>query len=246
MLLTLLLLGSTILALAWLKRQIYENTVLLVFAYTKSPRRAYMAYFLAMLPGIFVHEAAHWLVARLLGLRPGKFRLWPQVVKNHLRLGSITARSGGVWKDSLVGLAPFLAGSLLAVGIGRLLFADTNLLEGLIDDGLGAPADAIGLALGRPDSLLWGYLLFTFANGMMPSESDREPVRPVLIYGALALLLYLITGLPLTPVTMALGVFAQPLRSLGNALFFVVFLDILAWLLLSALRFTAKRRLALP
>ncbi len=61
-----------------------------------------------LFPGIILHEASHWIMARLLGLKTGRFRVWPQPKGKEIVLGSVEVQRGGVLRDSLVGLAPFL------------------------------------------------------------------------------------------------------------------------------------------
>ena len=40
---------------------------------------------------------------------------------------------------------------------------------------------------------------FAIGNAMMPSPSDTEPIKPLLLYVALAATLYFLVGLPLAP-----------------------------------------------
>ena len=222
---TLLLLSVSLFALAWLSGQLSVRTQLVVFYATGSVDLATLAVFLLLMPGVFVHELSHWVTAKLLGLRPSKFRVWPKRRKDGLGLGSVNVRSGGPWLDSIVGMAPLIAGSALLALVGAAVFQSDLLLsqlaQGRLLDTLGAFFDA----LAQPDGLLWAYALFVIGNSMMPSRSDRQPLRSILVYLALAALIYVVVGLPLDPITALLGWLVPGIQVLVGALLFVILLD---------------------
>lgn len=242
----LLTFAVALLALSWLSRQISLRVQGIALGATGSIRAAVAAYFLLMLPGIVVHEAAHWLVAWLLGLQPGRFTIWPKIRGKMIGLGSVTAKSGGMVFDSLVGMAPLLAGTLLTVWLSRIWFGGDP--RALIEAGVTRPLALGSLllwAFSRPDAPVWAYLIFTIANGMMPSAPDREPLKPLLVYLALATLIYLAIGLPLRPWADALAAVGGPLSSLNAALVVTVVLDVLVLgmlILLHTLVLAARRR----
>ena len=223
---TLLLLAFALLLLAWLSGQLSIRTQLVIYHLTGSLDLATVAIFLLLLPGVFVHELSHWVTAKLLGLHPSRFRVWPKRHKHGLGLGSVHVRSGGTWRDSAVGMAPLIAGSILLAVVGSYVFAADLLLsqleQGRLIDVLGAFFDA----LARPDGLVWAYALFVIGNSMMPSRSDRQPLRLLLIYVALAALVYIVVGLPIDPITALLGWLIPAIQLLVGALLFVIILDV--------------------
>ena len=84
---------------------------------------------------------------------------------------------------------------MLLIGQGRLEL-------GRLGQALGSgDLETIGQAMLQlllvPDVLLWFYLIFAISNAMLPSASDRESWRTVLIY--LTLTLALTIGLGLNP-----------------------------------------------
>jgi hypothetical protein len=221
----LLLLAISLFVLAWLSNQLGLRTQMVVYYLTGSLDLATVAIFLLLLPGVFVHELSHWVAAKLLGLRPSKFRVWPKRRKDSLGLGSVNVRSGGPWLDSIVGMAPLIAGSVLLALVGFAVFESdllvNQLAQGRLLDTLGAFFDA----LARPDGLIWAYALFVIGNSMMPSRSDRQPLRALLIYLALAALIYFVVGLPIDPFTALLGWLVPAIQVLTGALVFVILLD---------------------
>lgn len=228
------LLGA-LLVLAWLSRQISLQLQAATYRVTRSSGYVIVVLFLLLLPGIIVHEGAHWLIARLVGLKTGKFRVWPKAQGKHIGLGSVSVQRGKLWQDSLVGLAPLLVGSALITLISQnILAADqitTTLASGLLIDSF----TALGHALQAADGALWLYLLFTIGNAMMPSASDREPLTPLLLYAGLTSVFYIILGLPLAPFASTLAWLTPTLQALTNAFVFTIILDLVALLSLFVL-----------
>lgn len=249
-LLPLLAFGVALLLLSWFSRQISLRIQGVALGATGSIRAAVAAYFLLMLPGILVHELSHWTMAWVLGLKPGRFTVWPKMRGKMIGLGSVTAHSGGIVLDSLVGMAPLMAGTLLTLALSRIWFgADPRLL---VEAGVARPQALLELlawAFARPDAPVWAYLIFTIANGMMPSAPDREPVKPLLVYLGLASLLYVLIGLPLQPWAEALTAAGGALSSLNAALAVTVVLDVAVLAVLvvvEALLMAARRRRMSP
>jgi hypothetical protein len=167
--------------------------------------------------------------------------VWPKRQGKYIGLGSVSVESRDPFRDSLVGIAPLLVGTVLVTIIGHIIF-DTPLVSSLLAEGewLGAVI-AFRQELNRPSGLLWAYLLFTIANAMMPSASDREPLMPVLLYGALAIAAYIILGLPLQGAAVVMQWLAPTLSNLSSALLFVIVLDIVTLAILYVIRLIISR-----
>ncbi|MEZ4712157.1 MAG: hypothetical protein R3A44_33525 [Caldilineaceae bacterium] len=225
----------TLVALSWCSRQISEHIQLLAVNITGSTNAATVAIFLVLLPGVIVHEAAHWITAYLLGLKPSKFRVWPKKQGKFLGLGSISIRSGGLLKDSLVGLAPLIVGTILVAWIThRVLNAQMMASAMALGQWRGA-LEAFLSAFRQQDGALWAYLLFTISNAMMPSPSDREPVTPVVQYALLAGLAYLLIGLPVGPLQSFVLWLTPFVQSVSSAFLFIILLDLIVLLILFVL-----------
>jgi len=228
-------------SLWWLSWRIGLLIQEIVYLITGSDDLAMVILFLIYLPGILVHEASHWLVARILGLKTSKFRVWPKYTRNTIGLGSVTVSSGGVVWDSLVGLAPLLIGSALIVLIGEQVF-DTQTLAfawrtGRLLDGLNFVVT--GLAQ-KPDSLLWSYLLFAIANAMMPSASARAPLKSLGIYIVLIGAVFVLIDQSGRNVLLLLDLLFGPIQLLTGAFFLVAAIDLAVILLLLAARELSK------
>ncbi len=237
------LVGSLLLLLllAWFSRQISLHIQLPFYTLTRSQNSATLAIFLLFLPGVFIHETAHWTMAKLLGLKTGKFRVWPKRQGKYIGLGSVSVESRDPIRDSLVGVAPLLVGTVLVTIIGHIIFDTPRVSTYLVQGNWLGAVIAFRLELNRPSGLLWAYLLFTIANAMMPSASDREPIMPVLFYSALAIVAYIILGLPLQGAAAMMAWLAPTLSNLSSALLFVIVLDIIILALLYLIRLIISR-----
>ncbi len=220
--------GLLLLLLAWAGEEIGQRIQGIVHLLTGSSDLAMVVLFLVFLPGILLHEGAHWAMAKLLGLRTGKFRVWPRRMGRHIGMGSVSVARGGPVRDSLVGLAPLLVGSLVVGWIGGQLDQAGSVTVqwqqgGGLLQGIAALIRALGTA---PDGLLWGYLLFAVANAMMPSASDREPLGTLGLYLAGFGLVYLLLGRPGHLLAQAGTWLVGPLRDLLDAFVLTALLDL--------------------
>ena len=232
------------LLMAVLSRQISMRIQLVTYYVTRSEGLATVAIFLIFLPGIFLHEASHWLMARLLGLRTSRFRVWPQRQGDQIGLGSVNVQKGGVWLDVIVGMAPLITGTLLIAWIGVEVFRATSVTAALAQ---GKWLDGVAIffeALGTADGLVWAYLLFAISNSMMPSSSDRQPLKPVLLYIAVAAGIYVLVGLPFDPLATLLDWIIPAFEVIVSGLLFTVVLDVFALAVLLLFELLFSRRIA--
>jgi len=229
--------AALLLTLAWASRNIGLLIQEIVYRLTGSGDMAMIILFLVYLPGIFVHEGAHWIMAKLLGLKTGRFRVWPQKKGKYIGMGSVTVSRGGTVRDSMVGMAPLLAGSALVVLIaGQVFGADTLTAvwgQGTAWDVVGSIFAALGQ---KQDSLVWAWAIFAVANAMMPSASDREPLRMLLLYILLAGVIYMLLDSSGRLFVQAALWLAGPIRLLVSALIFTLVIDAVILIVLYVLR----------
>ncbi len=169
----------------WLSRHLQGVGLLL----SGDQETATLVYYLILLPGIVLHEGSHYLAAKLVGIKTAGFSLRPQAKRGgNIRLGAVKVRKADPFRESWVGLAPLIGGSIAILLLARWQF------------GFGAlPAlrpwaviQTLFASLQRPDALLWLYLIFCISNAMLPSESDRRAWMSVLLFlGLAAVFLYL-------------------------------------------------------
>jgi hypothetical protein len=187
----LLMLGPLLLLQRALHRQLQGVFLIL----TRRPVATMGLFSFIFLPGVALHEASHFLMARLLGVPTGRVSLLPRPTKGgKLQLGFVETARTDVVRDSLIGAAPLITGGMVVAYIGiaqmKLLPAGELLLAGQIGDFwqglLQLPAQS--------DFWLWFYLAFVVSSTMLPSASDRRAWLPIaLVFGGL-LLLALLAG----------------------------------------------------
>jgi hypothetical protein len=217
----------TLLFLAWLSRQLSLHIQYLLHSITRNLDLTVILLFLLLLPGVVIHEAAHWIAAYALGLKPSKFRVWPQKQRQHIGLGSVSVKSGHLWQESIVGMAPLIAGSILIALIAEHIFDAQQFSLALGEQRWLESIAVFQQSLLAPDGILWAYLLFAIANAMMPSASDRQPLRPLFFMTLFVVGVYLLLGLPLTPFTLLLNWLAPILYNITTAFIFTIALDLL-------------------
>jgi hypothetical protein len=195
----------TLVPLFFMKRWINRHLQGLGLLLLGDNDRAMLLYFVLLLPGILIHELSHWLAAKLLGVRTGKMSFGPSNRRgNQMRLGSVRVARSDPFRASLIGLAPLISGSLAILIIGQLILGLGNSREVLLSGEWGPVWQSLLAHLQTPDFWLWLYLIFAVSNAMLPSETDREPWKPVLLFmGLVALLFYLIGWVRQVPEVLA-------------------------------------------
>jgi hypothetical protein len=189
----LLLLVPMIFLQRFLQREI--QTIFLLI--TREPDISMALFSLLFLPGVLLHELSHFVMARLLGVRTGKFSIIPKKLDGgRLQLGYVETAKTDFFRDALIGVAPFVTGCFFVafVGISRLGL-NTIWLE-LINGELSTINKAIQSIDVRPDFWVWFYLAFAVSSTMLPSNSDRRAWLPLVmvILGFVSLILLIGVG----------------------------------------------------
>lgn len=183
----------TLLLQQWLHRHIQSLTL----ALTGNPGCAIRALFYVLLPGVVLHEASHYLAARLLLVRVNGINVGIGRAKNStVSLGSVNIQRADPIRESLIGVAPFVIGIVaiwLVMGEGFDLWPSGGLAF--------MPMLQVVQQYAH-DWTTWLdlYLIFAVSTVMIPSESDREPWGPVItIFVLLAAILFLLGWTPNIP-----------------------------------------------
>lgn len=210
-----------------LNRWISTHVQGVAFLLTGSRQAATWLFWVLFLPGTFLHEISHWLTARLLGVRTGKFSLWPKPKrKGVLQMGAVQVEVSDPFRHSLIGVAPLIFGSAAVFLLGYWL----DLEQVAIAFSSGNPETmwrAITDMLLIPDIWLWLYLIFAISNAMLPSASDRESWWSVVLYLCLGLILVIVFDLnpTLSPGFQSIGL--AILTSLFSAFIITIAVDVL-------------------
>jgi len=214
----------------WIHRHL-QGTMLLL---TGNRKLAVMLYALFLLPGVFLHEVSHALMAIILGVRVGRISLRPQLADQRIQLGFVTAEETDVVRASLIGLAPLLVGNIVILLIVYLVFGISATQDAIVNGNGEAMVEALQGAFRAPDALLWAYVIFTVSNTMLPSRSDRQTWAPVILFLVLITVLVWVTGLGPAIIEELSGFFATAVDWLAVVYVFTLVAD-LPFVLLIAL-----------
>jgi hypothetical protein len=138
---------------------------------TNNATAALYGHFFLLLPGTFLHELSHLVAAKLLGVRTGALTLQPKPQRSGaVQFGSVTYQKSDPVRESLIGLAPLLVGSVVVALLAhwRFRLAPDALLA------LDSLPARLGQVLQTSDAWLWLYLMMSISNAMLPSPSDRQ------------------------------------------------------------------------
>lgn len=188
----LLLLGPLLLFQRWLHREI--QAVLLII--TRRPAVALGFFSILFFPGVLLHEASHFLAARILGVRTGRLSLIPRpMAGGRLRMGYVETAAADPVRDTLVGAAPLVSGALVVAFIGARIIGLLPLSEELVQGRWVEFLRGFSALPQQPDFWLWFYLIFVVSSTMLPSVSDRRAWLPVLAGVILLVGLGLLAGI---------------------------------------------------
>jgi hypothetical protein len=206
-------------AFIFAQRRLHQELQVIFLLVTRHPTVTVGIFSLLLFPGVLVHELSHYLMARLLGVRTGRFSLLPAVLADGtVRLGYVETAQVDFGRDALIGIAPLLSGGALTayLGIERLGFL--QLAESFSRGGLGGFWQQFMALPQQSDFWLWFYLTLAISSTMLPSASDRRGWLPLgLTVGGLALLAVLAGAGPWMMENLAPGL-NQLLRGLAVVL----------------------------
>jgi len=182
-------------ALLFIQRSLHREIQAIFLIATRNPGITGGVFSLIFFPGIFLHELSHLLMAKLLGVRTGNFSLIPEPMPDgRLQLGYVEAAQADIFRDSLVGAAPLITGTLFvafaAVDRLHLVVMWDTLRMGqwsLFTLGLQTLPNI-------PDFWIWLYLTFAVSSTMMPSESDRYAWLPLGVVAGILFVLAALSG----------------------------------------------------
>lgn len=184
-----------LLPLVFLQRLLHREIQAVFLLITRNIQLTIGLFSVLFFPGVFLHEFSHFIMAKVLGVRTGDFSLIPQSLPDgRLQMGYVETERSDIVRDSLIGLAPLISGTLFVAyaGIVQLqLHTLWNVLRG-------GQADLFWMGLRLlptvPDFYVWFYLAFAVSSTMLPSDSDRDAWFPLGLWVAVLLALAVFSG----------------------------------------------------
>ncbi|MEM7336830.1 MAG: hypothetical protein AAF490_32455 [Chloroflexota bacterium] len=219
----------------WIHAHLHGISLLLL----GKPERAVLMYAIILFPGVLLHELSHWVFATLLGVRTGTFSLVPRLQDDGtIQLGYVEyfkGRTLGPIRESLIGGAPLIVGTAVILLIGLRIFNVEELGVAIQSGRIDELSLAMGTLFSTNDFLVWLYLLFAIANGMLPSRSDRKAWPAFLVIMAVLGLVLYATGFAtvvadglVRPATIIFGYLGLAFSmAIGVALLFMIILSLI-------------------
>ncbi len=166
--------------LLYLQHALHREIQIVFLLLTRNQTIAAAIFSLLFFPGVLLHEASHYVMARILRVQTGRVSLLPRSLpEGRLQLGYVETASSDILRDSLIGAAPLISGGAFLAYAAIRPLGLLPLWEAL----RGARMDAFLLGAKalpqRPDFWVWFYLAFVVSSTMLPSASDRHAWRPL-------------------------------------------------------------------
>jgi len=169
-----------------------QSVLMLIF---KRPTIVIAIFSLLLLPGVFVHELSHLMVALILRVPINKFSIIPRTLKNgQLRLGYVETKQTDLLRDSLIGLAPFIAGLMMVAYIGFDHLGLENLKDSAAFFDINLLLSRLGNFGSQKDFGIWLYLAFCISSTMIPSASDRQSWKVLIFIFGIIIIIFLLFG----------------------------------------------------
>jgi len=184
-----------LLPLVILQRLLHREMQAVLLIVTRNPQLTIGLFSFLFFPGVFLHELSHFVMAKILRVQTGNFSLIPTSLPNgRLQMGYVETAPTDIVRDSLVGLAPLIAGSLFIAYAGLNRLGLSTLLAVLANRQIELFWMGLKLLPQVKDFYLWFYLAFAVSSTMMPSESDRHAWLPLGLWAAVLLALAILAG----------------------------------------------------
>jgi hypothetical protein len=184
-----------LLPLVFLQRLLHREIQAVILLITRNIQLTIGLFSVLFFPGVLLHELSHFLMAKILGVRTRGFSLIPQSLPDgRLQMGYVETEKSDIVRDSLIGLAPLIAGTSFVAYAGIFKFQLNDLWNLLRDGQVGLFWMGVGALPGVPDFYLWFYLTFAVSSTMLPSESDRSAWLPLGLWVVALLALAIASG----------------------------------------------------
>ncbi len=185
----------SLIVLVFLQRSLHTEMQAVFLLLTRRQDVSLVIFSLLFLPGVLLHETSHFLMAKILRVRTGRFSLIPRRLGDgRLLMGYVETAQADILRDALIGAAPLITGGLFVAYVGRVRLGLLSLWDALSTLDLDTAIQGISLLYARPDFWIWFYLAVAVSSTMMPSITDRRAWLQVSLVVALLLGIALLVG----------------------------------------------------
>src|SRR5579871_5872662 len=206
------MLAALLLVQRWIHRHMFGMGYLI----GKQKHAATLFYYLLLLPGVFLHEFSHYMMAGVFGIGHKKFDFFPHAQDDgSLEMGFVELEEvKNPVHAAFIGIAPLLSGMAVVVYISNSILNLPQFFSSFRTGDATVIMAALQLLTSKPDFLLWTYVAFAVANSMMPSAEDWRGWWLVAAGTIISLIFLTIIGFQTMVVNFMSGPLSQALYSL--------------------------------
>lgn len=181
--------------LIFLQRLLHRELQAVFLIATRSARFTIGLFQLIFLPGVFLHESSHYLMAKVLRVPTGRFSVLPRPLPNgRLQMGYVEIARSDIARDSLIGAAPLIVGTLFTAYVAVYALDMRVLWDTLRNGQMSMFWMGINALPTVNNFYLWAYLAFVVSSMMMPSQSDRHAWLELVISVGILFVVALLVG----------------------------------------------------
>jgi hypothetical protein len=222
-----LLVASTLLLITcrwWIQKRLQGLVVLLGGSRSLSIK----LYSLLFLPGVILHEISHFIMAALLAVPTGEISIFPDSKptpnkESEVSLGSVKVAKTDFVRATLIGLAPFITGSIALYALVNIFFVDIVAAPTLLAGIRMLSNEASKLQNAQTWMVI--YAILTVANTMFLSRSDIRSWPVVAVFVAIICGLLIFSGFFDSVAQVVMRFVTALARSLTSSFFFAAVID---------------------
>jgi len=148
-----------------MQRSVHREIQTILLIITRRADVTIVIFSVIFLPGILLHEGSHFLTARLLGVRTGRFSILPgPATGGRLQLGFVETAKADPLREAIIGVSPLLTGGAFVAYVGFIQLGLLQLWNLWIDSRYDGLKDGLEILFDQPDFWLWFYLIFPAQN----------------------------------------------------------------------------------
>src|SRR6185436_9546827 len=112
-----------IVPLILLQRLLHREIQAVFLILSRDARITMTIFSIIFLPGVFLHEFSHFIMAKILRVPTGRFSIFPQSLPDgRLQLGYVETGRADIVRDSLIGAAPLIVGTIFVAYVAIYRF----------------------------------------------------------------------------------------------------------------------------
>lgn len=162
---------------------LHQEIQFLLFFITRRMNIVFILFSIVFFPGIFLHEVSHFLTAKILGVKTGKFSIAPRRLDStQLQLGFVEIAKTDVFRDAIIGVAPLITGIIVVAYIGLVHLDLSTLWFFIWNRNFSDSLAIVAKTYNATDFWIWFYLIIVISGAMFPSKSDRRAWLPIFLF----------------------------------------------------------------